>query len=95
MPLYFTHLFALAEYNIAPGKRATQSSVYEAHGGEKAIEGCASRNFARSCCTHTNYDMEPWWEMDMGTVYEISKIVIQRRYEGNCTCANNSSILYI
>lgn len=76
-----------AEYNIAPGKRATQSSLYEMYDAQRAIEGCATRHFSSACCSHTTYESNPWWEMDMGTTYEIGRILIHRRYDGGCeTC---------
>lgn len=73
-----------AEYNIAPGKRATQSSLYEVFGAQRAIDGCTARHYARACCSHTKYEPNPWWEVDMGTTYEIGRLVIHRRYDANC-----------
>ena len=82
--LYITPVMYFAELNIAPGKIATQSSTMGIYDAQRAIEGCASKGLADKCCTHTVFEVGAWWELDLGTTYEIGKVIIKRRFESNC-----------
>ncbi|MEO1262001.1 MAG: RICIN domain-containing protein [Bacteroidota bacterium] len=68
---------------VAKGKTARQSSTkYDARGAaSNAIDGNKNGNWAWSnnSITHTNDEKDPWWEVDLGGVYDISKIEIWNR----------------
>ncbi len=65
--------------NIARGKKARQSST--AFGGDpnRAIDGNTDGQWGKNSVTHTNDERSAWWEVDLGDVYEIDRIVIWNR----------------
>jgi len=72
--------FALsAQTNVAQGKKAKQSSV--AYGGnpDRAIDGNTDGQWGKKSVTHTQDERSAWWELDLGEVYGIDRIVIWNR----------------
>ena len=67
--------------NIAFGKKATQSST--AYGAEAmlAVDGNTSGQFYSGSVTHTEAESSAWWELDLGDVYELDRIVIWNRLD--------------
>lgn len=72
-------LFSKGE-NIAKGKKASQISTGHNGPAELAVDGNTDGHFfdAKST-THTNQEAAPWWEVDLGTVKQIDKVVIWNR----------------
>ncbi|MBN1421604.1 MAG: discoidin domain-containing protein [Planctomycetes bacterium] len=73
------------EFNIAPLGTAMQSTV--GYGGvpERAIDGNTSGVYNDNSITHTaTGDAAPWWELDLGDEYEITRIVIWNRTDVCC-----------
>ena len=66
--------------NIAIGKAARQSSVDWDAPAKLAVDGNKNGHFslARST-THTKYDLEPWWEVDLGKDYDVERILVWNR----------------
>jgi hypothetical protein len=61
--------------NVAIGTKASQSSTYAAqYGAEQAVNGETNRLF-----THTNATALPWFQLDLGTVDQISSVTISNR----------------
>ena len=61
---------------------ATQSSV--AWGGVpgRAIDGDASPSYASGSQSHTTENgLDPWWELDLGSMHEIDEIVLHNRQD--------------
>lgn len=74
------------EVNIARGKPATQSSNVDPTLGlaSKAVDGNTDGAFSNGSVTHTSQGSaggtaNPWWEVDLGKVYRITKVVIYNR----------------
>lgn len=69
--------------NIAKGKPATQSSEYGngAAPARLAVDGYTDGNFSVGSVTHTAEPgtTDPWWQVDLGQVYEITRIVVYGR----------------
>jgi co-chaperonin GroES (HSP10) len=70
--------------NVAIGKRAYQSSNYAANAGQpsKAVDGNTSGNWGDGSVTHTvgrQGENNPWWEVDLGDLYEVSAIEVYNR----------------
>jgi len=66
--------------NIAMSGKATQSTT--AHGGvaSRAIDGNTHGEWGRGTTTHTEIDeANPWWELDLGRVAPIEKLVLVNR----------------
>lgn len=64
---------------ISTSGKATQSTTFRtAHAG-KAIDGKATGNFFDGSVTHTEPGNLAWWELDLGSDHEITKLVIYNR----------------
>ena len=76
--------------NVAKGKTARQSSNWYYNGdgtAMKAVDGNASGTWQYgdgNTISHTKEQNDPWWEVDLGTAYDISEIKIYNRI-GNWT----------
>ncbi|KAJ1174186.1 hypothetical protein NDU88_006009 [Pleurodeles waltl] len=69
--------------NVALNGTTRQSSTYDKFGASaNAIDGSLITNYLKSTCSHTDLDIEPWWMVDLGRVYQISFVVILNR--GDC-----------
>ena len=66
--------------NIALGRTATQSSTYGDGVASLAIDGNMSGTSPWSAdLQHTNNELTPWWEIDLGTDYIIDNLNIFNR----------------
>ncbi|XP_070548202.1 uncharacterized protein [Ptychodera flava] len=64
---------------IAEDKSASQSSQYRDGSAVKAVDGDDDPDFHHRSCMHTDFDYEPWWQVDLGESYVISDVVITNR----------------
>jgi hypothetical protein len=63
--------------NIALGKPASQSSVYNTTwNANKGNDGNADSTITNNHCFHTKNNTSPWWEVDLQAVYTISQVNI-------------------
>jgi putative heme-binding domain-containing protein len=70
--------------NVARRGKATQSSTSNGGVASRAIDGNKSGTFDDGGQTHTNEGSQnPWWEVDLGTAYPISSVVVYNRTDGN------------
>jgi hypothetical protein len=71
--------------NVALGKTATQSSTLISsifpNGGHAsyAVDGNIDGNYINNSVTHTNAEVDSWWVVDLGQVYDIDEIVVWNR----------------
>lgn len=66
--------------NVALGKPARQSSIYNGWAeANLANDGNTAGSFHAGSVTATNADLGAWWEVDLGEVYEVSKVTIYNR----------------
>ena len=43
----------------------------------KAVDGCSQTSWGDGgCCALTNWDLNPWWQIDLGDIHAIFRIVI-------------------
>ena len=65
--------------NLALNKATSQSS--EGWGGvsSRAVDGNTSGNWNDSSVTHTGYDNQPWWQVDLGASYSINNVELWNR----------------
>jgi len=82
----------LSTTNIAIGKTATQSSIREEAGPERAIDGNTDGDLANGSVTYTNFDQNAWWEVDLGEVNLINQINVHNR--SDC-CKGRLSDYYV
>ena len=68
-------------WNLALGRKTWQSSNCARHGlSHEAVDGNPSGDYLRDfSCTHTMKDDIPWWTVDLGAKYPVSKVVISNR----------------
>ncbi|XP_043101305.1 uncharacterized protein LOC122349358 [Puntigrus tetrazona] len=67
--------------NLATGKTVTQSSTYGTWIAEQAID--LNPNFMQpwSACSSTNFQTDPWWRLDLGSVYRVNRVVVTNRLD--------------
>ena len=59
------------------GRPAWQSSTLDGGSATLAIDGNGDLN--ASLCTLTNYELEPWWTVDLGKPRRIFQVVLFNR----------------
>ena len=69
--------------NLALGKVATQSTT--GFGGEasRAIDGNTSGDWEENSVTHNLGDAQPWWQVDLGKVYWLDRVVVWNRTDAH------------
>ncbi|WP_240359634.1 Vps62-related protein [Pyxidicoccus trucidator] len=67
--------------NLALGKPALQSSNYPHGGGEamRAVDGNTSGNWGHNSVTHTDNQLQPWWQVDLQGIQPLSNVVLYNR----------------
>ncbi len=70
--------------NLARGKTAAQSSEYPGYPASLAVDGVTPSAVAGNF-SHTAYQAQPWWRVDLGASQEIGQVVLWNR--GDC-CAD-------
>ncbi len=61
--------------NLALGKAAAQSSVYDGLGPGKAVNGDRCGDGVKHII-HTQFDSQAWWEVDLGKMAVIEEIKV-------------------
>ncbi|MGV3483067.1 MAG: DUF1553 domain-containing protein [Planctomycetaceae bacterium] len=69
--------------NIATGGKATQVSTYRDGEAQHAIDGNTDGDYKSHSVTHNQAQNDPWWEVDLGDAYKVSKISLWNRTDGN------------
>lgn len=69
--------------NVARRGRATQSSTTGEAVADRALDGDTNGSWGGNSVTHTNNQAHPWWEVDLGTLQTVNRIVIFNRTDGN------------
>ncbi|XP_049324928.1 uncharacterized protein LOC103037467 [Astyanax mexicanus] len=73
--------FPRSEGNAALKGFAAQSSNYGTGCAIKAIDGNRDGNYFSGSCTHTKYDLSPWWKLDLQKTHKVSSITITNRQD--------------
>lgn len=66
--------------NLAPAGTAKQSSIYNDRRAEIAING-KTDGYGEQQCIHTQLDKHPYWEVDLGDVCTVEKVVVWNRQD--------------
>ncbi|MDG2124727.1 MAG: DUF1549 domain-containing protein, partial [Verrucomicrobiales bacterium] len=69
--------------NVALKGVAKQSTTGFGGDAKLAIDGNTNGNYAAKSTTHTAESKSPWWEVDLGEVKQISRIVVWNRTDNN------------
>jgi hypothetical protein len=65
--------------NLALGKPATQSSTYQGAVASRAVDGNTDGVLADNSLSHTNFDAQAWWQVDLGASANIQSINLWNR----------------
>jgi len=90
-------LFA-GDENVARSGKATQSSTDYAGPAELAIDGNTNGHyFDAKSTTHTSEEDNPWWEVDLGALRRIDRVVVWNRNDsgGNGARLNGCLIVFL
>jgi hypothetical protein len=60
--------------NLALGKTATQSSTGWDSPAGRAVDGNTDGNWYNGSVTHTGYDSQAWWQVDLGSAYQVGNV---------------------
>jgi hypothetical protein len=64
---------------VALGKTVTQSSTALNALGNRAVDGNTDGNFTSNSVSHTNFDANGWWQVDLATSAIVNAVVIWNR----------------
>ncbi len=84
-----TFLLANVDWNLAQKKPATQSSNWTTAGAALAVDGNTDGIFADNSVSHTNYDVNAWWQVDLGSSATINSVVVWNRTDCCITRMND------
>nr|XP_014433017.1 uncharacterized protein LOC102447856 isoform X1 [Pelodiscus sinensis]XP_025044467.1 uncharacterized protein LOC102447856 isoform X1 [Pelodiscus sinensis]XP_025044468.1 uncharacterized protein LOC102447856 isoform X1 [Pelodiscus sinensis] len=74
--------------NLALRRPAMQSSTIRDFTGEavsgRAVDGNREGAYDQSSCSHTRFDTEPWWSVDLGSRRSVSLVIVKNREEECC-----------
>lgn len=65
--------------NLALGRPATQSSTTLGADAFRATDGNRDGNFYANSVSHTNFDTNAFWQVDLGSIQEIARVAIFNR----------------
>ena len=69
--------------NVARRGRATQSSTGWEAVADRALDGDTNGSWGGNSVTHTHNEAHPWWEVDLGTLQTVNRIVVFNRTDGD------------
>lgn len=78
--------------NLALNKTATQSSITSGGVASRAVDGNTDGNFANNSVAHTASETQPWWQVDLGVVANITTIEVWNRTD---CCADRIKDFYV
>lgn len=78
--------------NLALGQPATQSSLAFNAPASRAVDGVTDGSWYSSSVTHTNSDLNAWWQVDLGAVASIGTVSVWNRTD---CCSARLSNFYV
>lgn len=78
--------------NLARGKTATQSTMEAGGVPSRAVDGNTSGNWGGGSVTHTQFQPESWWQVDLGAVEDVDEIAVWNRTD---CCADRLTNFYV
>ncbi|XDV35102.1 hypothetical protein PO909_005129 [Leuciscus waleckii] len=78
--------------NLALGATAVQSSILSGAGAQRAVDGNRNSLFSLGSCSHTNADRDPWWRVDLGEKYKVTRVSITNIGDGSAARINGAQI---
>ncbi|MFY9254245.1 MAG: DUF1553 domain-containing protein [Fuerstiella sp.] len=69
--------------NVAMGGQVTQHSTAFGGPANLAVDGNTDGDFQKNSVTHTDTVDDPWWEVDLGALQSIERVVVWNRTDNN------------
>ena len=70
--------------NLSQGRPASQSSTTSGGSASRAVDGNTNGIFRDSSTTHTATQAQPWWQVDLGSVSNITHVNLYNRTDSCC-----------
>ena len=82
--------------NIAWKKQASQSSTAYAGDANRALDGNTNNTYSQNSITHTNFEKQAWWQVDLGRSEQVGFVRLFNRGDGEVAkrLSNFDVILY-
>ena len=74
---------------------ATQSSTDWAGVPERALDGNASGVWATNTITHTAWESQPWWSVDLGGQRDVAAVTVHQRTDECCRRRLDGAVLLV
>lgn len=68
--------------NIALGKQVSQSSTAFGGDASRALDGNTNSSYSQQSITHTKFENQPWWEVDLGRTEQVGLVRLHNRGDG-------------
>ena len=68
--------------NIAWQKQARQSSTDFGGDASRALDGNTNSSYSQQSITHTKFENQPWWEVDLGRTEQVGLVRLHNRGDG-------------
>lgn len=68
--------------NITLGKQVTQSSTAFEGDARRAVDGNTNSSYSQQSITHTKFENQPWWEVDLGRTEQVGLVRLHNRGDG-------------
>ncbi|KAK1895842.1 Fucolectin-5 [Dissostichus eleginoides] len=79
--------------NLALQGKASQSSVYNFQGlAYNAIDGNRDSAWSHGSCTHTQYNLNPWWRLDLVETHKIFSVKVTNNIDNGPYRLNGAEI---
>ena len=77
------------------GAVATQSSTSWAGAAARALDGNTSGVWASNTITHTAYERQPWWGLDLGGRRDVAAVTVHQRTDACCIRRLDGAVLLV
>ena len=65
--------------NIALDRPAYQSNTLGSYSANRAVDGNRNTNLGMSCSCTRNNVMGPWWCVDLGAIFHVTRVMVVNR----------------
>ena len=77
--------------NLALRRPTSHSSTYEVYDSARAVDGVKNPSLGSGSCSHTGYNTNAWWRVDLGATYTVGTVRITNR-DDSCSRLNNFDV---
>lgn len=81
-----------AAANLALGRPAAMSSLYENAAASRAVDGNVNGVYSAGSVAHSGYQDRPWWQVDLGSATQLDHVRIWKRTDCCAERAQNLTV---